>query len=306
MGVTRACEDVQAAASMNDVVEVDLDVGMVGMAADWNRSVTSFRDVLSATTTGSYVDTALTVQATSMQAGLITIAVRGKESLFTSPQARAFHVEIEDMVTLHFLEATQYAAMLALLQAGGAFALVRHEGTGYLEIALTAAAIAVCGTETIPGDFTCAARRNIYRRDTVSAHAAHSLATGVGTSDEDATVEWLQEHILRGRTEFTDALARNFTRLSRAAHSVNDRYNKAWFVNPMYAWTSDENAGAQSILSMTDRTIVLAVIALDDGTYAFGSGGGVGRRRSLLQVSADGTGVRQNVRSVAEHPVSRA
>ena len=297
LSITRACEDLSVAQSIGDIAEVDLDIGIAGSEADWASSVQQFTDLIQETETKSIVNTGLEVHALSMESSLITIAVRGIPEVFEQPLAKPFHFEIEDMTSMHFLDSTKYNAMLQLIASGNAWSMVREEGTGFLQIALSFTAANMCLTETIPGDFTCAVRKNIFRRQVVWEHAIHPLATGVGTSDEDGTVAWLQEFIL-GKTDFSTNLATNFTRLSRQKHNINDRYNKAWFINPMYKWATDDSAPAQQILSLTDKTIIAAVLVLEDENYEYGSGGGAGSRRMLLQVTSDENGVQQTIRDI--------
>eukprot|EP00961_Rhodomonas_salina_P140312 1888281-Rhodomonas_salina.1 len=66
---------------------------------------------------------------------------------------------------MHFLESSKYNAMVDLLDAGNAYSLVRDAATGYLTTAFTTTALQTCEEATMPGDFTCAVRRNIYRRE---------------------------------------------------------------------------------------------------------------------------------------------
>jgi cysteine-rich repeat protein len=284
VAITKACESLGIARTVNDVTEVDLNVGITGTDEDWLSSVTSFRNLVSRTKNDNYADTGLEIHALSMQSSLLTLALRGSDAMFNSPVALPFHLEIEDMLTLHFLDDTKYQQMLTLLKNEQAWTLVRHQDTGYLEIALTAMGIAVCSTETMPGDFTCAVRRNIYRRQVVTGaqNSVHALATGVNSHNEHATVSWLQQNLL-GVSGFSEDLARNFTRLVRSKHNINDRYNKAWFVNPMYNWATA--AGTQSVHALSDKTIVLAVVALDDESKLFGT-----TRRMLLQATSASQG----------------
>lgn len=85
-------------------------------------------------------------------------------------------------------------------------------------------------------------------------------------------------------------MATNFTRLTRAKHAVNDRYKKAWFLSPMYRWAMDKYAPAQSVLGLSDHTVLIGILSLEDENPS----GARRLRRFLLQVD-DG------VASVIEH-----
>lgn len=294
---TKACEELEAAQSIADIAEVDLDVGMVRYEADWDNGVTQFVDLLKTSRENGILNTGLTVQAESMESGLLTLAVRGRPELFENPLAANFRFELEDLTTLHFLDDNKYNSILSLAATGDAWDMVREENTGYLQVALSFDAANICLQETIPGDFTCAVRKNIFRRQVVWDYAVHQMATGVGTTDEAATAAWLQEHILGGSTDFSRDFSERFTTLTRDKHNINDRYNKAWFVNPMYRWAMDPDADQDVLLSLTDKTILVAILVMEDGNYAYGSGGGV-RRRFLLQAQSDGDRVTQVMREI--------
>ncbi len=145
------------------------------------------------------------------------------------------------------------------------------------------------------GDFTCGVRKNIYQRNVVAPETVHALATGVGTSDETRTVNWLQNNVL-GVSDFARAYATNFTQLTRSKHAINDRYKKAWFVSPMYRWATDKYAPAQSVLGLTDHTVLIGIVSLEDENP---SGA---RRRYLLQVV---DGVASVVKHIKDVPATR-
>eukprot|EP00961_Rhodomonas_salina_P114974 1547105-Rhodomonas_salina.1 len=273
LSFARACEEVSAAQTVADIAEMDVDIGMAALDADWSSSITQFTNVIQESVGGSYQDSGLAVTAVSLQSGLITLALRGDDAMFSNPVALPFHMEIDDLVTMHFLDDSKYDAMVALLGAGGAWQMVRAEGTGYLEIALTAAALEVCSPSPIPGDFTCALRKNVHRREVVWDYGIHALATGVNTHSEQQTAEWLQEHML-GESAFAAEYACNFTRLVRGKHNINDRFNKAWFVNPSYKWPVAAAGGPQSVLGLSDKMIMVGIVSLEDENWAYGSGTG--------------------------------
>eukprot|EP00961_Rhodomonas_salina_P052201 700876-Rhodomonas_salina.1 len=286
LSVTHSCDELTAATSINDIVEVDLNIGVAASEADWANSVYQFNNLLHNTDTSDFLDTSLTVKATSAKSSLITIIVRGNDAFFNAPYATPFHVEIEDMISFHFLEHSKYTDTLALMAAGNAYRMVREPGTGYLQVALTMDAVNTCTEHTMPGDFTCAIRRNIYRRQVVEDSVTHSLATGVGTTDLTATTDWLQRNVF-GVSQFSKAFADDFVSLTRAKHGINDRYNKAWFVNPQFRWVAEDGSSPQSLLSLTDKTVIVAIVTLEDENFVYGSGGGLRRRRFLLEVSQD-------------------
>lgn len=77
-------------------------------------------------------------------------------------------------------------------------------------------------------------------------------------------------------------LASNMTSLVRSKYSIDDRINRAWFINPGNAWTTPRGSPAQSVLQLSDKIIAVAIIALVDDS---------GRlvRRRLLTTETSGS-----------------
>lgn len=124
LSFTRACEELELAQSVADMAEIDLNIGMASLESEWAESVTSFTNLIAQTRTASYLDTGLTIHAKSAQSGLMTLVVKGSDPVFSAPVAAPFHLEIEDLVSMHFLSESKYVAMKALMASGGAYSMV--------------------------------------------------------------------------------------------------------------------------------------------------------------------------------------
>jgi hypothetical protein len=133
------------------------------------------------------------------------------------------------------------------------------------------------------GDFSCAIRTDIVAQQVYNSYAVKPLASGVSTHDDADVSQWVMVNLL-GVSEFSKELADNHTALVRAKYGIDDRINKAWYINPGYNWPTVPGAKAQSALMLSDRVILVAVISLNDG-----SGNPV--RRRLLTAST-GHGVK--------------
>ena len=293
LSVSRFCETLEGAQTVNDILGVSLAVGAVGVEGEWDSTMVEFRDVLR--TENPLLETGAQVQALSLQSGLLTLAIEGSEAAFGASFAADFHVEIDSMVSMHFLADNKFDAVTAEMVAGSAYTLNKNANSGSVGIVLSSSVEATCASATMPGDTSCAIRQDIVNRNVVSGYAVHPLAAGVSIRDEAADVGWLTGNLF-GVSEYSKAFAANFTNLVRAHYDVNDRYNKAWFINPGYTWAASATAGAQSILSLSDKMILVAVITIDDENAA------TGRRRMILEASVDkGTGkTSQTMRSLSQ------
>jgi hypothetical protein len=98
-----------------------------------------------------------------------------------------------------------------------------------------------------------------------------------------ATRDWLLSNVLQATDSFSYELAANMTKLVQSNFDINNRVNKAWFINPGNRWNVPLTGGAQSSLLLTDKLILFAVITLNDGS------GNILRRRLLSFSPAGGS-----------------
>jgi hypothetical protein len=63
----------------------------------------------------------------------------------------------------------------------------------------------------------------------------YPLATGVSQHDDAQAAQWITDNLL-GNHDFSLELASNFTAVARQKYNINDRYTKAFFLNPGYNW----------------------------------------------------------------------
>jgi hypothetical protein len=81
------------------------------------------------------------------------------------------------------------------------------------------------------GSLSCAVRHDIVQHSIRNAYAVHSFATGTATTDLIATRDWITTNLL-GVSEFSEELATNMTALVRSTYGIDDRVNRAWYINP--------------------------------------------------------------------------
>lgn len=190
--------------------------------------------------------------------------------------ASQFYLDVEQLSVMHFLDATKFQAVVDLLKTNSAYSIISDPATLRPLISFTPAALGQCSD-----GLSCSLRNCIYGGTLRQAAEAHPLATGIGTTSETATRDWLLANILKATDAFSTDLATNMTSLLRKKYKVDDRVNKAWFVNPGNKWTVT-STGAQSRLLLSDKLIMFAVIVLNDGN------GKILRRRLLAFSSEDG------------------
>lgn len=129
--------------------------------------------------------------------------------------------------------------------------------------------------------YSCVVRNDIVQGTVRNQYAVHSFATGLGTTDADATRDWITTNLL-GVTDFSKELASNMTTLVRSRYAIDDRMKKAYYINPGHKWVAPAGSTYQSLLKLSDKMIAVAVVVLMDGQ------GNQVRRRLLSTVSSSG------------------
>lgn len=280
LSIARACESFQASLTLLETTEIKLGIGLVGNEADWQSSMHTFDDIPQTQGT-EMLDTTESVQSLSLQSGLITFVVKGNPAIFSSPLASSYYIDIEHLTTLHFLDPVKYATIKAMIDLGEGYSIVENPANNNrLEVKLSQDVIDTC-TGGNGGVFSCAVRHDVKGTQINTDYAIHSFATGIGTTNVDLSRDWITTNLL-GVSEFSKELATNMTSLVRNKFDINDRSNKAWYINPGYLWTSVQGSAAQNILHLSDKLIAVAIITLNDG------GGNLVRRRLVTTTLSGG------------------
>eukprot|EP00961_Rhodomonas_salina_P198122 2673245-Rhodomonas_salina.2 len=94
---------------------------------------------------------------------------------------------------------------------------------------------------------------------------------------------------------FMSAMRNRYNLGDDAAPSLNNRYTRAYWINPGYEWTPTQTGGA-SIFTVSQRIMMFALIGVDEGIdYGSTNAGGETRRRKILQVADTGDKSKGNV-----------
>jgi hypothetical protein len=83
-----------------------------------------YRDVTQATAQqGGLLDrvTNTTAPARSIASGLISLVVKGNPGIFSRASASSFYIEVKQLATMHFLDATRFNTVLGLIRSNSAY-----------------------------------------------------------------------------------------------------------------------------------------------------------------------------------------
>jgi len=93
------CESESADTDVMKVANVDIVIGTASSLGQLDTQLTKMKNVLNGTEI-------MQSNANSLQSGLISLVLKGDDTYFGLPRAKDFYLELEDVVSVHFLETT--------------------------------------------------------------------------------------------------------------------------------------------------------------------------------------------------------
>ena len=281
-GVGTWCDAASAATTLEDVVEtVDLLVGTAGSSQDFGRlqRVTGIQQTGSA---GAH-NVTQSLGSRSIESGLLTLAMKGKDEYFDQAGTAGFSLQLEDVVTLHIMGDSKLAAVTALLgsQTSSAFQVVADKVNRRSSLVPSAALSALCGASANPyPQASCVLRYDVRTR--VSSATSYEIGGG----SPAAAAAFMQG--LAGKSDYVAGLGTNFSSLISQQYALNStrRYRRAFWINPGFTWTGAGVAGADRF-TLSQWLVMVALIDLDENSTVAGSLSG--RRRRALLTATTGT-----------------
>jgi hypothetical protein len=152
------------------------------------------------------------------------MVVSGSSAIFSRASASQFYLDIEQLTVMHFLDAARFRNVVGLLQANSAYSIITDPQNLRPRIALTPEALAECDR------LSCNLHQNIYGGAIKESGSVHSFATGIGSTSQDGTRDWLLNNVLQATDDYSRDLATNMTTLVRRKYDVDDRVRKAWYI----------------------------------------------------------------------------
>mmetsp|Transcript_47566 Transcript_47566/g.97251 ORF Transcript_47566/g.97251 Transcript_47566/m.97251 type:complete len:1470 (+) Transcript_47566:139-4548(+) len=310
-GVNIFCDGITAKTDLKDVVNADIVVGSAGFKEELAR-LTILQDI--ANTDLSSVSSQ-EIKTDSIEAGLMTLVIRGNSTYFGLGGTGAYGVQVEDVVTIHIMEpeSTKMTAVQVLLDTpgednsfsdgldtngytlNGAFRFTIDRAENRVSLEPTDGLLDECSfnptrpTLADPFPTTCVLRRDMRGQGFPARPGGEPTAieldpafgpNAVDREGRDQNGLFMQTVL--GGSDYAYDLGRNYSYIIAQKYLLNGRYNRAFWINPGYEWTPSQT-GPQSIFTVSQKFILFALINLDEGLAS--------RRRMLLQGSAtDDTG----------------
>ena len=265
LSVASFCEQVQLQDGIAGMLQIDLLLGLAGSDAAYADSVVEYSDVAGGGGTGTLT---MARNTSSPAANVVTLLVTGDDALFTQEFAQLYSLVIEDLSSVHMIDAGKKTAVDALLASGNAFRKYEDpQSYSTLRYVPTDALLAQCPVGKIRQVLGCATRRDIRERMPDFTSQSVLEIGPEGPIDEEPTFAlagaWLQRQL--GGSDYVYALGQNHSRLVHERYRLDKRYRRGFMLAPTAPWSSAQmqSAGVASVLDLAQHTVFSFMVSLD-------------------------------------------
>jgi len=164
--LTMCADTVELESSIDELLMLDVFLGLVGQDEDFDSALVKNEDVIRQTNPQN-----MRRDISSKASNVMTVLVKGDASTFDEPYAREYTLAVEDIITLHFLNADKLETVRQLMDNGAAFTQVRGTDSELSTVKLVPsdALLEQCPLQAIAGRYGCVSRREVTARDIDSA-----------------------------------------------------------------------------------------------------------------------------------------
>ena len=293
LGFTAMCETASASQNLADVVSGNIYVGTATNEYEWNTLMQKKENM---DVPGEKPSNSLEFATTSVQGALLTFAALGSPAYFEDARYHGQSAHMRDIFTVHFLEplsgkagdpTPNFDAAKALFLAGDAFVTKTDASTHSTWLEPTPALLAICPLRPTIGKLACLTRIDSTFKDGHLTRAENTVAE-LRIDDSSSIVELqalMSQMLLQGGSnDFTNNLGSGFYAELSSKLSLNNRYRKAYVVNPVINWHTDAmlRGGGSSAHTVSSKIIGIGMITLE-------SAAGTQLSRRLLSMGFSGS-----------------
>jgi len=266
--VARHCEQRELSSSIAELVEVDLFLGLTDSAAPaaFDANLVYQLDITRTAAPGA-LGAHLARALSSREANVATLLVKGAPALFEQAYSAAYSLEVEDLVTLHFLDPAKKTQAEALLAGGQAFAM--DAASGRARLVPSDALLALCPVHAVRGVLGCVTRLDVQGRLLDFRTQSIVEISPPGPAGSAATVarasQWAQVHL--GTSAYVAALAAAHARVMADKFALNSRYRRGYMLAPQVPWRQTDmlDQGIVSALDLAQHSLTVVMVSLDQG-----------------------------------------
>ena len=263
LSVAAQCETQQITAGITDIMEIDLFLGLAPSDALFDESLVQALDI-----TSGNGPTNMVREQSSTASNVLTMLIKGAPETFAQSYASEYALEVEDMVTLHFIDAAKKATVENLINLGLAFETYAPAGSeSLMRMRPTQALLELCPVHATKDTFGCITRRDIQERmhDVVTQSVFKFSPHNATVRDDtfDAAGRWLQTVL--GASDFAYELGRSHAQVMTDRFQLEDRYRLGYLLKPTIPWrqTEMDQQGVASVLELSQFSLTAVMVAFD-------------------------------------------
>lgn len=293
LGMKRMCESITASQSLADIVSGNIYIGTA--ANDYEWTTTLQKKVNMDVPGAGKPSNSFEFQTVTVQGSVMTFTALGDPNYFLDARATSQSININDIYSVNFLEplggktgtSPNFEKVKALFLNGSAFDLKTDPVNHIAWLQPSKALLDICPLRPTSGHMICLTRvHSTISNNTLKRDVKDVVEIRPGEASSIQEMKGLMGHVmLQGGTNgFTDMLGTNFSNQLINKLNLNNRFRKAYVLNPLVDWSYQ--AMQESQPQSTAYTVCTKIIAIGLITVNSGTGGGQLARR-LLSTSMD-------------------
>lgn len=294
VAISSLCDSQNIAASIDDIMDIDLFLGLAPTEDRFDSSLVKSLDI---TSTSGAIN--LRREESSKATNILTMVIKGSEDTFAESYAAEYALQLEDMFTVHFLDSVKRQSALQMLDAGLAFeTFIPPDGSDSVQrLVPSDALLDLCPVQSTRNVFGCITRRDVQERvhdvvtQSIFMFSPRTTDAAQRESTYQAAGHWLQTFL--GGSDYVHELGANHSRIMGERYNLLERYRMGYLVKPTVPWraTDMEREGVTSVLELSQYSMSVALVSFDQnvgetyvptaqvsvqmqvpvGTYDFGS-----------------------------------
>ena len=269
-GIASMCDERQLQGTLGDILSIDMFMGLTPDKESMADTLLQSRDLTRQGPEARHFER----DTSSVASNVLTLLVKGDPAVFEQSYAQNYALEVEDMITMHFLDAGLRTQVEALMSSGQAFRKeVDPSSYTSMRIVPTDALLNLCPLQATRNVQGCIMRKEVEARlldfTTQAIVGISPSEDGANANDiQEGAGDWLQN--LLGDSTFVDNLGKDHSRTFATEFSLNDRFRKGFMINPTIPWRQAQMtaAGAATSLDLAQDAISVVLVTMDKNTEA--------------------------------------
>ena len=292
LGMQTRCETITASQTLTDIVSGNIFIGTATNDYEWDNILMK-KVNMDVPGTGP-PSNSFEFETVTVQGSIMTFTALGDPAYFQDPRAVGQSVHINDIYSVNFLEplggktgtSENFNRVKALFLNGSAFTVKTDDKTHNAWLQPTQELLNICPYKPSAGRMVCLTRvLSTITNNVLNRNVKDVVEIRPGEASSVAEMKGLMGEVLMqgGTNGFTNTMGTNFSNQLVTRLNLNNRYRKAYVVNPLVDWSYQAMQETQP--RSTAYTVCTKIIAIGLITIQTASGTQLGRR--LLSTSMD-------------------